>query len=116
MPARKIAEIFARERLETGRIYSMNIDTCNENGSWDIPVHMSNLCQEIIHPTVPIHSIDDPEGEIGICILSPLNLGELNSEKDIQVACKNAVESLESVIDYQDYPVLAGENFTKNRR
>ena len=66
--ARKLAEVFARERLETGRIYSMNIDNCNENGSWDIPVHMSNLCQEIIHPTVPIHSIDDPDGEIGICI------------------------------------------------
>lgn len=114
--ARKLAEVFARERLETGRIYSMNIDTCNENGSWDIPVHMSNLCQEIIHPTVPINSVDDPDGEIGICILSALNLGELNSDKDFQVACKNAVESLESVIDYQDYPVLAGENFTKNRR
>ena len=114
--ARKLAEVFARERLETGRIYSMNIDNCNENGSWDIPVHMSNLCQEIIHPTVPINSVDDPDGEIGICILSALNLVELNSDKDIQVACKNAVESLESVIDYQDYPVLAGENFTKNRR
>ena len=114
--ARKLAEVFARERLETGRIYSMNIDNCNENGSWDIPVHMSNLCQEIIHPTVPINSVDDPDGEIGICILSALNLGELNSDKDIQVACKNAVESLESVIDYQDYPILAGENFTKNRR
>jgi len=114
--ARKLAEVFARERLETGRIYSMNIDNCNENGSWDIPVHMSNLCQEIIHPTVPIKSVDDPDGEIGICILSALNLCELNSDKDIRVACKNAVESLEAVIDYQDYPVLAGENFTKNRR
>ena len=27
-----------------------------------------------------------------------------------------AVRTLESVIDYQDYPVLAGETFTKNRR
>ena len=86
IPARKLAEIFARERLETGRIYSMNIDTANEHGSWDVPVYMSNLCQEIIHPTVPIKSIDDPEGEIGICILSALNLLELNSEKDIEDA------------------------------
>jgi ribonucleoside-diphosphate reductase alpha chain len=38
--ARKIAEIFARERLETGRIYSMNIDTANEHGSWDTPVYV----------------------------------------------------------------------------
>ena len=114
--ARKLCEIFARERLETGRIYSMNIDTANEHGSWDIPVKMSNLCQEIIHPTNPIEDINDPEGEIGICILSALNLLELNSDEDIQKACEVAVNTLESIIDYQDYPVLAGENFTKNRR
>ena len=116
VPARKIAEIFARERLETGRIYSMNIDNANQHGSWDIPAYMSNLCQEIIHPTKPIKSIDDPEGEIGICILSALNLLELGNEKDVQDACRMAVRTLEAVIDYQDYPVLAGENFTKNRR
>ena len=114
--ARKIAEIFARERLETGRIYSMNIDTANEHGSWSVPTYMSNLCQEIIHPTKPIKSIDDPDGEIGICILSALNLLELGSEKDIEQACRMAVNTLESIIDYQSYPVLAGENFTKNRR
>tara|TARA_Y100000361_G_scaffold111498_1_gene101658 strand:- start:2404 stop:4632 length:2229 start_codon:yes stop_codon:yes gene_type:complete len=116
VPARKIAEIFARERLETGRIYSMNIDSANAHGSWDVPCYMSNLCQEIIHPTKPIQSIDDPDGEIGICILSALNLLELGSEKDIEDACRMAVRTLESVIDYQDYPVLAGETFTKNRR
>ena len=114
--ARKLCEIFARERLETGRIYSMNLDTANEHGSWDTPVKMSNLCQEIIHPTNPIKDINDPEGEIGICILSALNLLELNSDEDIQKTCEVAVNTLESIIDYQNYPVLAGENFTKNRR
>ena len=116
IPARQLAQIYARERLETGRIYSMNIDSANAHGSWDIPCHMSNLCQEIIHPTVPIKSIDDPEGEIGICILSALNLLELSSEKDVEEACRMAVRTLDAVIDYQDYPVIAGENFTKNRR
>ena len=116
IPARKLAEIFARERLETGRIYSMNIDNANEHGSWNIPCYMSNLCQEIIHPTKPIQSIDDTEGEIGICILSALNLLELTNEKDIEEACRITVRTLDSVIDYQHYPVIAGENFTKNRR
>ena len=116
IPARKLAEIFSRERLETGRIYSMNIDNANEHGSWAIPVYMSNLCQEIIHPTKPIQSIDDAEGEIGICILSALNLLEMGNEKDVEDACRIAVNTLEEIIDYQDYPVLAGENFTKNRR
>jgi len=116
IPARKLAEIFARERLETGRIYSMNIDNANEHGSWAVSCKMSNLCQEIIHPTNPIQSIDDPEGEIGICILSALNLLELTSEKDVEDACRMAVKTLDAVIDYQNYPVLAGETFTKNRR
>jgi ribonucleoside-diphosphate reductase alpha chain len=114
--ARKLAEILTKERLETGRIYIMNIDNANEHGSWDVPVYMSNLCQEIIHPTKPIYSIDDENGEIGICILSALNLLELHNDKDIENACKIAIQTLESVIDYQDYPILAGENFTKNRR
>jgi ribonucleoside-diphosphate reductase alpha chain len=114
--ARKLAEIFAKERLETGRIYVMNIDNANEHGSWDVPVYMSNLCQEIIHPTNPIQSIDDSVGEIGICILSALNLLELHTDSDIEKACKIAVNTLENIIDYQDYPVAAGENFTKNRR
>ena len=114
--ARKLAEIFTKERLETGRIYVMNIDNANEHGSWNVPVYMSNLCQEIIHPTKPINSIDDKDGEIGICILSALNLLELHDDDDIEKACSIAVNTLESIIDYQDYPVSAGENFTKNRR
>ena len=116
IPARKLAEIFAKERLETGRIYSMNIDNANEHGSWDIPVYMSNLCQEIIHPTQPIYDVEDGEGEIGICILSAMNLLELKNENDYAYACNMAVNTLEEVIDYQSYPVKAGENFTKNRR
>jgi ribonucleoside-diphosphate reductase alpha chain len=116
IPARKLAEVFARERLETGRIYSMNIDNCNDGSPWNIPVKMSNLCQEILQPTTPIKSIDDPDGEIGICILGALNLLELSSDDDIAKACDVLVNTLEYVIDYQDYPVLAGENFTKNRR
>jgi ribonucleoside-diphosphate reductase alpha chain len=114
--ARKLAEIFTKERLETGRIYVMNIDNANEHGSWNVPVYMSNLCQEIIHPTKPISSIDDKDGEIGICILSALNLVELENDDEIASACRIAVRTLESIIDYQDYPVSAGENFTKNRR
>lgn len=116
IPAKKLAEIYARERLETGRIYSMNIDNANTHGSWNVPVYMSNLCQEIIHPTKPIKNINDPDGEIGICILSAINLLEVNSDEEIQTACSVAVKSLDSIIDYQDYPVPAGENFTKNRR
>jgi ribonucleoside-diphosphate reductase alpha chain len=90
--------------------------TVEDNSNFYANGILVHNCQEIIHPTVPISSIDDPEGEIGICILSALNLLELNTDNDIEKACRMAVRTLESIIDYQDYPVKAGENFTKNRR
>jgi ribonucleoside-diphosphate reductase alpha chain len=94
-------------------VFDITVDNNSNFYANGILVHN---CQEIIHPTVPISSIDDKEGEIGICILSALNLLELESDKDIEKACSIAVKTLESIINYQDYPILAGENFTKNRR
>lgn len=44
IPARKLIDVIAKERLETGRIYIMNIDNCNQNGSWDVDCKMTNLC------------------------------------------------------------------------
>jgi len=114
--ARKLAELFARERLETGRIYAMNVDHCNQNGSWDVDVKMTNLCVEITHPTKPLNHIDDPEAEIGICILSAINLIEINNDEELQKACEITIRLLNALIDYQDYPIKAGETFTLNRR
>ena len=114
--ARKLAELFARERLETGRIYAMNVDHCNQNGSWDVDVKMTNLCVEITHPTKPLNHIDDPEAEIGICILSAINLIEINNDDELQKACEITIRLLNALIDYQDYPIKAGETFTLNRR
>ena len=45
-----------------------------------------------------------------------MNLLELKTPEDYAHACNMAVNTLEEVIDYQSYPVKAGENFTKNRR
>ena len=114
--ARKLAELFARERLETGRIYAMNVDHCNQNGSWDVDVKMTNLCVEITHPTKPLNHIDDPEAEIGICILSAINLLEINNDEELQKSCEITIRLLNALIDYQDYPITAGETFTLNRR
>ena len=66
-----------KERAETGRIYIMNIDHCNNHSSFKDRVTMSNLCQEITLPTDPIQHIDG-KGEIALCILSAINVGQLN--------------------------------------
>jgi ribonucleoside-diphosphate reductase alpha chain len=101
------------KKIKKDDVYDITVED-NHNFYAD-GILVSN-CVEIIHPTKPINDVNDPEGEIGICILSALNLLELNSDNDIQKACSVAVRTLDSVIDYQSYPVSAGENFTKNRR
>jgi len=104
-----------KERAETGRIYIMNIDHCNTHSSFKDKVNMSNLCQEITLPTDPIHHIDK-QGEIALCILSAINVGKLKSLDELDELCELAVRGLDALIDYQQYPVKAAENSTKNRR
>jgi len=105
-----------KERAETGRLYIMNIDHCNEHSSFIDKVNMSNLCQEITLPTDPIQHIDDSSGEIALCILSAINVGKLRDLNDLEDLCDLAVRGLEELIDYQDYPVVAAELATKARR
>ena len=105
-----------KERAETGRIYIMNVDHCNTHSSFKDTVYMSNLCQEITLPTKPLNHIDDPEGEIALCILSAINVGIIRSLDDLEDLCDLAVRALEEIIDYQKYPILAAEKSTKARR
>jgi ribonucleoside-diphosphate reductase alpha chain len=105
-----------KERAETGRIYIMNIDHCNEHSSFKDKVEMSNLCQEITLPTYPIQHIDDHLGEIALCILSAVNVGKINSDKELEELCDLSVRGLEELIDHQEYPVKAAEIATKSRR
>ena len=105
-----------KERAETGRIYIMNIDHCNSHSSFKDKVEMSNLCQEITLPTKPLQHIDDPNGEIALCILSAINIGTIRSLDSLEELCDLAVRGLDSLIDFQGYPVKAAEIGTKNRR
>ena len=105
-----------KERAETGRIYIMNIDHCNTHSSFKDKVYMSNLCQEITLPTTPIKHIDDPDGEIALCILSAINLGMIKDKEDLEDLCDLSVRSLEEIIDYQEYPVEAAKKSTLARR
>ena len=121
IPRKKIGaqELFLdllKERAETGRIYIMNIDHCNSHSSYLDKVNMSNLCMEITEPTTPIQHIDDENGEVATCILSAINVGKLKHFDDMKELCDLSVRALDEIIDYQNYPVKAAENFTKRRR
>lgn len=54
-----------KERTDIGRIYLVNIDNVQKQGSFDtkkMPIYQSNLCQEILLPTKAFERIDD-EGD-----------------------------------------------------
>jgi ribonucleoside-diphosphate reductase alpha chain len=113
--AQELLLALLKERAETGRVYIMNIDHCNEHSSFKDKVNMSNLCQEITLPTTPLQHIDGG-GEIALCILSAINVGKINKLDDLENLCDLAVRGLEELIDYQDYPVEAAKISTLARR
>ena len=104
-----------KERAETGRIYIMNMDHSNTHSSFKDVIRMSNLCQEITLPTDPLQHIDG-EGEIALCILSAINMGQIKNKEELENLCDLSVRGLEELIDLQKYPVKAAELSTKARR
>jgi ribonucleoside-diphosphate reductase alpha chain len=116
--ARELLNKFAQERIDTGRMYLMNIDNCNTHSAFLDKIHMSNLCQEITLPTTPITHIDnsiDDEGEIALCVLSAINVGVIKKLSDLEGICSNIVRSLDFVVEHQDYPVNASLKMKKRR-
>ena len=114
--ARKLFSLIIKERVETGRIYILNVDTANEHTPWLDKVTMSNLCTEVIHPTIPLADYHDQEAEIGMCILSAINMLEIKDWKDLEKTTDLIVRFLEEIIDVQTYFNKAAENFAKKRR
>jgi ribonucleoside-diphosphate reductase alpha chain len=110
---------FMQERKDTGRIYLMNVDHANTHSPFKekiAPIKMSNLCTEIDLPTVPLQSLDDPDGRIALCTLSAQNWGNVRSPHDFERICRLSVRGLDALLSYQNYPVLAAENATKEYR
>ena len=114
--ARKLFSLIIKERVETGRIYILNVDHANNHGAWLDKVTMSNLCTEVIHPTIPLNDYHDKEGEIGMCILSAVNMLEIKNWQDLEKTCDLIVRFLDEIIELQDYFNIAAENFAKKRR
>ena len=119
VPALEVFLALIQERKDTGRIYIMNVDHANDHGSFDpkvAPIRMSNLCCEIDLPTTTLEAYNDHTGEISLCTLSAINWGLINDPAEFEKYCDLSVRALDELLDYQDYPVAAAENGTKNRR
>jgi len=110
---------FMQERKDTGRIYLQNVDHANTHGSFKpdlAPIKMSNLCCEITLPTKPLNDVHDKDGEIALCTLSAINWGVFRDPEDMERACTLAVRGLDALLSYQNYPIIAAQIATENRR
>lgn len=112
-------EILIQERKDTGRIYIMNVDHCNDYGAYIkelAPIMMTNLCVEITETTKPLRHVFDPEGEIGLCTLSALNLGTIKNNAEMRRVSKILVRALDNLLSLQEYILPAAEICGKKRR
>ncbi len=108
----------ATERLNTGRLYISFIDNVNSTNQFKSRINMTNLCCEISLPTSPIIDVNSDEGEIALCNLGGLNLGNLKGSDTfylMEKPLKDIVRALDTVIDIQEYPVKAAEKQLKRR-
>lgn len=109
----------AQERASTGRIYIYNADNVTNHGPFDpnkAPVRQSNLCLEIALPTKPLKSPCDPEGEIALCTLAAVNVGNIDDLNEYEVWMDVLVRLLDNILSYQEYPVEEARKSTLARR
>lgn len=114
--ARDLFSLLIKERLETGRIYILNVDNANKYSSWVGKVNMSNLCMEVLQEISPLKEINDSDSEIGVCVLSAINWLEIGSDEEMEKVCDIVVRMLDEIIDIQDYFDTAAKNFCQNKR
>lgn len=110
IPAIELMRLYAKERLATGRIYSLDVDNINAQTPYNERIGQSNLCLEVLQPTKPSEKWDDENAQIGVCVLGAINaLNVLDDE--FEDVCEVAVRMLDNLIEYQDYFDLAAKNF-----
>ena len=77
---------------------------------------LTGQCLEVTLPTKPLNNINDGKGEISLCTLGAVNLGELEELDDLENLADLLVRGLNEILDFQDYPVTAAEVSTLARR
>ena len=106
------------ERASTGRIYIQNVDHCNTHSAFNpelAPIKQSNLCLEVMLPTKPVLLKDD-SGEVALCTLGAINLGELADLSEMEELTDLLVRGLDALLTYQDYPNREAKRATLERR
>ena len=123
-----------KERSETGNVYLFHEENVNENNMLDRYINSSNLCTEILEPSVPSSEIRDElmtgelgdktitkqynAGEIALCNLASVNLLEYStlSDEEKETMIYNVMSTMDNTIDIAKYPVKEGMNANQQYR
>jgi len=119
--ARDVVLKALKEGVETGRMYLHRTDEMNRHTPFKDKIYSSNLCQEIALPTSGYSSVEDlywygdVQGEIGLCSLGAIVLGN-TQEHEYEDVAYYTVLMIDNVIEIMDYPFLQLAYTAKRRR
>lgn len=101
-------------RVEDQDVFCVTVDS--EEHLWVCNGVITHNCQEILHDTKPFYGLNDPEGEIGVCVLSSVNMLKVDSDRDHEKVCQTIVRMLDNLIDIQEYFDASAERFATKKR
>lgn len=95
------------QRSDTGRIYISEVGNMNRFSPFTVDsIYQSNLCCEIALPTKIFKSVEDITGRIALCTLASLNMTAFDGFDEMEDVCYTLVSALDSLLEYQDYPMI----------
>jgi ribonucleoside-diphosphate reductase alpha chain len=116
LPAEEVFKQLLTERVETGRIYLLNIDNVSNQGPFDTeihPIYQTNLCTEIMQHTRPFQSVEDPDGRIALCTLGSMNWGAVRHPEEMRRPLRLLQRGLHNLLQYQDFLSVHSELHNK---
>jgi len=108
----EIWETWINNRSETGRIYRTNLTHVNSHTPFKQKIRLSNLCQEVLLPTLPYEHITDlykttyeeGDGMTALCFLSAIDVARITSDKDYEDTAYIACKAVDQLIENMTYP------------
>ena len=79
-------------------------------------VNMDKLDDENASNLKHVNVQDDEHGEIFLCILAAINVGNIETDEELRDVCHTTVRALDNLITDQEYPVKSAEISAKLRR
>ena len=124
LEAIRMSNLCAEITLPTSPVGNSATEVVSVNNAEVVPFMMERYNQPGTMKIAPLSlndtatqlEIETDTGRIALCTLSAMNLGNIRSLDDIEGWMRNAVRGLDTLLDYQSYPLAASKNATLDYR